>query len=302
MDKINQINHKTLFLLDSSSNFVNKSSEQSIEFDVFTKNRSVPAGFTPLPAICKSLWTCTVESALEYSRIVWDLFSESDKLLSFLAFRETGRFRLLDWTEQNLIALGNSFAQAALTIKSKSSQQLNESVLLSAIGDCLDQLATFSSLQWESYKKRKEITNKGRLILITNFQNNHQVNNFIKTFNSKLIEFNKSIHLNEELNESSKLQINQLHLVLINTFPVNQNSVKVTEIKLHNVSPILSCELFNTKSGTFFASKLITLLLNHYDLASTTVTGKLTKVRRFILNSQTDLSLSLIFFSFHLIF
>ena len=76
MDKINKANHKTLFLLDFTANFTNKSSEQPIEFDVFTKNRSSQTGanIIPLPAICKSLWSCTVESVLEYSRIVWDLF------------------------------------------------------------------------------------------------------------------------------------------------------------------------------------------------------------------------------------
>lgn len=271
MDKPNKINHKTLFLLDMTSSFVQKSSEQPIEFDVFTKNRSMPSGMSPLAPICKSLWTCTVESVLEYSRIVWDLFPESDKLLSFLAFRESGCSRLLDWNEQNLVVLGNNFAQAALTIKTK--QPLKNDGMIGAIGDCLNQLAAFTPLQWEFHKKKREIVNKGRLVVISNFQNNNQANTFIKTLNAALTEFNKTIDPNAELNESSKLPINELHLVLLNTFPVSQESVKVTEIELHSVSRFLDCEIFNTKSGTFIALKIVTLLLDHYDLASTTVTG-----------------------------
>jgi len=277
MDKINKINHKTLFLLDLTSNFTNRTSEQPIEFDVFTKGRSSsqPVG-TPLPAIPKSLYTCTVESVLEYSRIIFDLFPESDKLLSFLAFRESGCSRLMNWNEQNLTSLNNSFQLLASTIKNnKSQQQTNkaETLLLSSITECLEQLAAFSPLQWELYKKKKELNNKGRLIVITNFQNNNQINNFIKTFDIALTELNRLTNQIEELNESSKLPINKLHLILINTYPVNLESVKVTEVELHNVSSVLSCEIINTKSGTFIASKMISLLLNHYDLASTTVTG-----------------------------
>lgn len=273
MDKTDKVNHKTLFLLDISAGFANKSSEQAIEFDVFTKSRTV---VTPLSPITKSLWTCTVESVLEYSRIVWDLFPESDKLLSFLAFNENGCSRLNSWNDQSLHFLNNNFAQVALTINKNNKQQSNGSkdlMLLSAIQECLDQLATFSPLQWELYKVNKEVRNRGRLVLMTNFQNNSQVNNFIKNLSAAIVTFNKAIALGEELNETSRLPISELHLVMINTYPVSQTGSKINEIELTNVSGQLNCELFNSKSGTTISSKMITLLLSHYDLASTTVTN-----------------------------
>lgn len=276
MDKTDKVNHKTLFLLDISSGFANKSSEQPIEFDVFTKSR---AGIVPLPPICKSLWTCTVESVLEYSRIVWDLFPAGDKLLSFLAFNENGCSRLNSWSDQTLHFLNNNFAQVALTINKNNKPSANsnkELMLLSVIQECLDQLATFSPLQWEAYKQNQTtpIPNRGRMIVVTNFQNNSQVNNFIKAMSAAIVTFNKAIaSSNEELNETSRLPITELHLVLINTYPTNQNGSKISEIELTNFSTLLNCELFNSKSGTTIASKMITLLLSHYDLASTTVTN-----------------------------
>lgn len=64
------INHKTIFVLDHTPYF-GISSDNPIDFDV-PKNR----GYLPVPPICKSLWTCSVEAAVEYCRIVWDLFPE----------------------------------------------------------------------------------------------------------------------------------------------------------------------------------------------------------------------------------
>ena len=41
-----------------------------------------PAQFMPVPAVCKSLWTCAVEAAFEYCRIVWDIYP-SGRLIRF---------------------------------------------------------------------------------------------------------------------------------------------------------------------------------------------------------------------------
>lgn len=72
-------NHKTIFVLDHTPYF-GISSENPIEFD-FLKTRT--PGFMPITPISKSLWTCSVESAIEYCRIVWDLFPQG-KLVSIL--------------------------------------------------------------------------------------------------------------------------------------------------------------------------------------------------------------------------
>lgn len=67
---MSETNHKTVFVLDHTQYF-GISSENLIDLD-FVKSK-VSAG-TSLPPISKSLWTSSVEAAVEYCRIVWDLF------------------------------------------------------------------------------------------------------------------------------------------------------------------------------------------------------------------------------------
>lgn len=74
-------NHKTVFLLDHTPYF-RTSCESIVEFDL-SKIRGT--GFIPLAPIHKSLWTCCVESATEYCRIVWDLFPNG-KLVSLRVY------------------------------------------------------------------------------------------------------------------------------------------------------------------------------------------------------------------------
>lgn len=71
-------NHKTVFVLDHTQYF-GISGECLFDLD-FGKSRG-STYHPPMPAISKSLWTCSVESSLEYCRIVWDLFP-SGKLVS----------------------------------------------------------------------------------------------------------------------------------------------------------------------------------------------------------------------------
>lgn len=70
--KLYPANHKTIFVLDHTPYF-GISCENPIEFE-FLKSRT--PGFIPMNPISKSLWTSSVESAIEYCRIVWDLFPQ----------------------------------------------------------------------------------------------------------------------------------------------------------------------------------------------------------------------------------
>lgn len=63
-------NHKTVFVLDHTPYF-GISTESPLEFECL---KSRGQNHIPLRPICKSLWTTSVESSMEYCRIVWDLF------------------------------------------------------------------------------------------------------------------------------------------------------------------------------------------------------------------------------------
>ena len=91
------INHKTIFVLDHTPYF-GISSDNPIDFDV-PKNR----GYLPVPPICKSLWTCSVEAAVEYCRIVWDLFPEGKLVRIYSCLYNVGiNLRSDSWSVLNL--------------------------------------------------------------------------------------------------------------------------------------------------------------------------------------------------------
>ncbi|KOB76042.1 Uncharacterized protein OBRU01_04937, partial [Operophtera brumata] len=66
-------NHKTIFVLDHTPYF-GLSSDYPIDFDL---SKSRGPGYVPLPPICKSLWTSSVEAAVEYCRIVRFIVSDA---------------------------------------------------------------------------------------------------------------------------------------------------------------------------------------------------------------------------------
>lgn len=102
------INYKTLFILDHCGTF-NEPSGVFIELET---SKPPPAqnsssrlpNYFPLfiPPIIKSLWTITVENVLEYSRIVWDVYSD-ERRLRFMIYNPDDTLPLNRWDEcQNL--------------------------------------------------------------------------------------------------------------------------------------------------------------------------------------------------------
>lgn len=68
------------------------------------------------------------------------------------------------------------------------------------------------------------------------------------------------------------IPIHFCHLVVINIFP-NNGETLVTEQMPRDMSSILRTEVHSVRAGKFLTDKLSSLILGHYDLASTTVTG-----------------------------
>ena len=71
-------NHKTALILDRGPYFL-KSSEELIDIDIFNRTRT--PGIIPMAPLTKSLWTCNVESCMEFCRVVFDIYP-SKKLVS----------------------------------------------------------------------------------------------------------------------------------------------------------------------------------------------------------------------------
>jgi hypothetical protein len=74
------LNHKTLVVLDHSIHFLNLCSE-TIDYDAISKTKTqTPHTLEPLR---KTIWTCILESVIEFCRNVFDIFPD-DKLVSMM--------------------------------------------------------------------------------------------------------------------------------------------------------------------------------------------------------------------------
>ncbi|XP_018326429.1 integrator complex subunit 13 isoform X2 [Agrilus planipennis] len=247
------------------------SCESPIEFE-FLKTRG--PGFIPLNPISKSLWTCSVESAIEYCRIVWDLFPQG-KLVRFIA-SDTVAHILNTWspTQQNLnhIMNGMSLIGVPPPPPSRSVQPGLDFTVLHGLRAAIEALSECTDLQHEKRKAiaagddQVTLVNRCRVVCITSARDNDSMKRLEEIFQNVLQQQNKVAASSDRF-----LTIDHCHLVIINTFPVNIES-HVSNHAVRHLSPILKTEVHSVKAP-FISNKLSSLILDHYDLASTTVTG-----------------------------
>ncbi|GJQ81857.1 hypothetical protein Trydic_g9884 [Trypoxylus dichotomus] len=258
-------NHKTVFVLDHTPYF-GISCESSIEFD-FLKTRG--PGFIPISPIHKSLWTCSVESSIEYCRIVWDLFP-TGKLITFIA-SDTHAHILNLWTstQQNLNYIMNGMAVIGTPPSVRSNQTNVEYSVLHGIRSAIEELSKPTDIQLEKCNtndNQGKLQNRCRVICITSARDDDSMKRLEEIFHNNLIQQNKTASSSDRL-----LTIDYCHFVIINTFPINIDS-PVNSHPPKNYSSILMTEVHSIKAP-LISNKLSSLILDHYDLASTTVTG-----------------------------
>lgn len=85
------LSHKTVVVLDHTPYF-GISSESRVELELSRGLRQPPhqSGQSPHPPqlVTKSLWTCSVEAAIEYCRIVWDLFPQGKLVNTIIIIKQ----------------------------------------------------------------------------------------------------------------------------------------------------------------------------------------------------------------------
>nr|CAI5837583.1 unnamed protein product [Callosobruchus analis] len=218
--KLHPANHKTVFVLDHTPYF-GISCESPIEFE-FLKTRT--PGFIPMTPISKSLWTSSVESAIEYCRIVWDLFPQG-KMVRFIA-SDTVAHILNTWSQaqQNLTHIMNGMSLIGVPPPPPPLRSVNtplDYTVLHGLRAAIEALSEVTDIQQEKMQSgidRQKILNRGRVICITSARDNDSMKRLEDIFLSVLTQQNK-ISSTERL-----LTIDHCHLVIINTFPINIES------------------------------------------------------------------------------
>jgi hypothetical protein len=263
---MNPVSHKTVFVLDESPHFVRCPSGQAVDLE-----RS------GLPVVNKTLWTSAVESITEYCRIVWDVFPEGERVISFSRCRKNAR-PLLTWVKEDqtlnslMRALIDASKQAYEESSNASSPEENLLIGLRAAVSILSTETPYLSRfndgnsshtgptrgnnKFKSDASLKTRKTGGRIICVSYFLNEKQV---------KTIQDTVSAFAAEE-------DLLAVDLVLLNTHPLNRPTM-VSPMNKTEITDNLTFSVESSPAGISLSSKVLSLVLSHYDLASTTVTG-----------------------------
>ncbi|XP_038666906.1 integrator complex subunit 13 [Scyliorhinus canicula] len=257
--------HKTVFVVDHCP-YMAESCRQTVEFDMFTKNRA--PGIIPLAPISKSLWTCAVESAMEYCRIMYDIFP-ARKLVNFIV-SDSRAHTLNSWgqEDQNLQEL-----MAALAAVGPPNPRMDPECcsVLHGLVEAVEVLCKCTDYQHEARTTLMEnadrVSNRGRIICITNAKSDSHVRMLEDCVQETIHEHNKLAASSDNL-----MQIQHCELVLIHTYTAGEDSL-VSDRPRKDISLALTSEVHSVRAGRQLPAKLTTLVQQHFDLASTTITN-----------------------------
>ncbi|XP_026317481.1 protein asunder [Hyposmocoma kahamanoa] len=261
-------NHKTIFVLDHTPYF-GISSDNPIDFDV---SKSRGPGCVPLPPICKSLWTCSVEAAVEYCRVVWDLFPEG-KLVRFV-ISDSAAHILNTWavTQQNLTHILNGLCLVG---------QVRRGAGGDVVGLCaaIEALAEPSPMQASRPQSERHFQNRGRIICITSARDDDSIRSLAEIALNALVQQNKKAAVvqpstsTETTNTTTQsLVVNYCHLVIINVTPEKAETRVSNQPLTEMGGGLMGVEVIVSRASNL-ANLLGRLVLPHYRLATTTVTG-----------------------------
>ncbi|XP_038211686.1 protein asunder [Zerene cesonia] len=260
-------NHKTIFVLDHTPYF-GISSDNPIDFDV-TKSRG--PGYVPLPPICKSLWTCSVEAAVEYCRIVWDLFPEG-KLVRFVV-SDAAAHILNTWavTQQNLTHILNGLCLVGPVRRGAGGDVVGLCAAIESLGEP-------SPIQASRPPAERHFQNRGRIICITSARDDDSIRSLAEIALNTLVQQNKKASAiqppttADASTSTQTLVVHYCHLVIINVTPekaeTRVNNQPLTEMG----GGLMGVEVIVCRASAL-ANLLGRLVLPHYRLATTTVTG-----------------------------
>ncbi|GBP29731.1 Protein asunder [Eumeta japonica] len=261
-------NHKTIFVLDHTPYF-GISSENPIDFDV-TKGPRGP-GYVPLPPICKSLWTCSVEAAVEYCRIVWDLFPDG-KLVRFVV-SDSAAHILNSWiaNQQNLNHILNGLCLIGGVRRGAGGDVVGLCAAIEALGEPSPAQAARPSTD-------RHFQNRGRIICITSARDDVSLRSLAEIALNAIVQQNKRTSSTppttstEASSSSPVLTIHYCHLVVINVIPEKAETLVHNQPLTEMGGGLMGVEVIVSRASQL-ATLLGRLVLPHYKLSTTTVTG-----------------------------
>ncbi|XP_033114593.1 integrator complex subunit 13-like [Anneissia japonica] len=259
--------HKTVIVIDHSP-FFGKPCGHKIEYDMISKSRSGVSNI-PIDPFYKSLWTCAVEAAFEYCRIVYDIFA-SDRLIRFIAADTEARL-LNTWSksDQQLSDLMHVFAELGPADPEASDDDCS---IIHGLTAAVEVLCECSEEQHQIRTSMTDVassvSNKGRIICFTSVTNDTHVEVLKKSVQDAIVQHNKMAAGSDNL-----LSINHCELTVFHVHVPEDSSTAITPKTRQNVSSNLSFRLISVPSAQYLASHLCKLVQAHHNLVMTTITG-----------------------------
>lgn len=314
------LSEKTVFVVDRAIYFSDVSSHHSISVDSINKDQHQKGHhhssknddhLIKIKPFEKSLWTCSMEAVVEYSRLAWDLFPSGERTIAIISslselcsMNDDSPEVICDWSDdqQNLNHLMRSLAKSrhhtcqvdeplGETDDISLFPNSNGENLRDALDKAFELICTLIPVQQKrataknlNHSNNYLESNEGRIVIVSSFQNESCI---MKTIDyAKELVHSKYKSIVQETPGSSKTTaaetssikhapIKHCEILIINTFPLEDQgpTSQIKEIALTHVDDKLSYQVSSVKSGRFFTGMLSNFCLQHYNLRSTTITG-----------------------------
>ena len=289
------VNHKTVFVLDHGPVFSQPC--DSIDFDQIMKSRQASAPQTPggslipLAAVTKNMWTCATEGVLEYCRIVWDLFPSEEKLVQFVVAGGNAQAvtSLSSWDKKDqstasisagLAGVGRPEEQPPPSRRGGNTADGHSTEgILAGLRKALESLCQVTEAQQRSSAKAKasngsappsSLVNRGRIVCITSVPDDRRLHALLVGCNEELAAANETAANTDGLAPISLLSLDVVHCHQgdFDGHPVA--TITPTTAPQRPFGPEFEYQVFSVDAGRGLARKLLSMVLNHYQLASTT--------------------------------
>lgn len=161
-------------------------------------------------------------------------------------------------------------AMSMVGIPPRATPQTSDHSVIHGLRAAVEALSEPSESQLISMAKNQnetsKIMNRGRVICITSARDDASMKSLEDIFQTVINQQNVLATTRKEL-----LTIHRCHFVIINLYPATIESL-VNNRPAQDISPFLISEIHSVRSS-LLSNKLTHLILPHFDLASTTVTG-----------------------------
>lgn len=282
-------NYRTIFLMDASAVFRSTACGRTFELDVPKKNQNHPL----LPPLSKSLYSCAVEALFEYCRIVWDLFPAGERAIKVSACLSDFVRPINGWepASQNYQALHDAFGRLSSTLLQQHRNQLARgnqapvqdvndlTYLTNGFAAELDQLSSTVNVKADpslGAANSNSTTNSARMIIITCLPKATAV---ILSLQEKIKAI---LEEHGQMSQESRASIKHLDVILLNTVPVQDEATSKSsksfsfftgDLPTINLAPNLSFTVTTTPSSVYLSATLTNMAFEHFDLASSTISG-----------------------------